>query len=324
MDIVAGSRLHFGLLHVPGRADETQFGSGAGLRVFGGAGLMIEEPRLHLEARRAAAWNVEGPLAAEILDFTKACRGALGDTECSPLSIRCKAAPPRHAGFGSGTQLGLSVAKLVAEMNGKSNLPVQELAQWVGRGMRSAIGAHGFAAGGFLVEAGKMHEAELSPLLFRIEIPESWRIVIVLRSSESTIHGNQERKMFGELQNDECAIRATEALCRILLLGVIPALKAGDYVAFGESLYEFNRRAGERFAKAQGGAFSSEGIAETVEYLRQEGCRAVGQSSWGAAVFAICRDDHEASHVTLRARLRFPSAQVFGVRALNSGASVRS
>lgn len=323
MEIVTGSRLHFGLLHVPGRTEETQPLNGAGLRVFGGAGLMIEEPRLCLEARPATDWSAEGPLATEVLGYTKACRKMIGDMECPPLSIRCLAAPPRHAGFGSGTQLGLCVARLVAQMSGRSRLPIEELARWVDRGRRSAIGAHGFARGGFLVEAGKKREAELSPLIFRNEFPENWHIVIVLRLGEPAIHGSLESRLFDELQNDAAAIRAAEALCRILLLGVLPALKEQDYLAFGESLYEFNRQAGERFAKAQSGAFSSSEIAKTVEALRREGCPAVGQSSWGPAVFAVCRDRGEASRLVTRAHILFPSAQIIASRAMNCGASVR-
>ena len=50
MEIVCGSRLHFGLLHVPHQPERENAQTAAPLRVYGGAGLMIEEPALRLEA----------------------------------------------------------------------------------------------------------------------------------------------------------------------------------------------------------------------------------------------------------------------------------
>ena len=80
-------------------------------------------------------------------------------------------------------------------------------------------------------------------------------------------------------------------LCRLVLLGMLPALAEHDLEAFGEALYDFNCRAGEPFAPVQGGVYAGPRIAEVVAFVRQQGVRGVGQSSWGPTVFAVTEDE---------------------------------
>jgi predicted sugar kinase len=79
----------------------------------------------------------------------------------------------------------------------------------------------------------------------------------------------------------------TAALCRLLLLGVLPALRQKDLAAFGEALGEYNARAGELFAPSQGGTYASAAVADLVAFLTMRGVSGVGQSSWGPCVFAV-------------------------------------
>lgn len=322
MEIAAGSRLHFGLLHVPTAGTKNAPSEDLPLRAFGGAGLMIEEPALRLEAQTADSWSSQGPMAEQIMAYADACRRAIGEKACPPLTIRCHSAPPRHAGFGSGTQLGLCVARLVSEMSGRPDLPIEQLARLVGRGKRSAVGAHGFASGGFLVEAGKQDKESLSTPIVRKSFPSRWRVVVVHPVNENPVYGSLENKIFSELAVDTSAVKTTEVLCRILLLGILPALVEEDYKTFAESLFEYNRKAGERFANAQGGTFAGGTVDNVVEALRREGCPAVGQSSWGPAVFAICEDEKQTARVEARASQLFQTATVFVTRARNQGASL--
>jgi predicted sugar kinase len=68
---------------------------------------------------------------------------------------------------------------------------------------------------------------------------------------------------------------------------MLPALAEQDLTVFGEALHEFNARAGEWFAAAQGGRYATEEVAALVRWLRGQGVRGVGQSSWGPTVFAV-------------------------------------
>ncbi len=82
----------------------------------------------------------------------------------------------------------------------------------------------------------------------------------------------------------------TDALCRLILLGMLPALVERDCQVFGEALYEFNHRVGEAFAPAQGGVYAGPVVTGLVEWFRRQGVSGVGQSSWGPTVFAVVAD----------------------------------
>ena len=160
------------------------------------------------------------------------------------------------------------------------------------RGRRSAVGVHGFLAGGLIVEAGKMPGDVLAPLVARIALPREWRFVLVTPQQTKGIAGDAERRAFETLP--PVPATTTERLCQEILLGLIPAATAGDLPAFGESLSRYNRSAGECFATAQGGAFSGGVVEQLVEKIRGMGVAGVGQSSWGPTVFALTANEEQA------------------------------
>jgi predicted sugar kinase len=102
-------------------------------------------------------------------------------------------------------------------------------------------------------------------------------------------HGGRERQAFARLAGAGPSPAETEALCRVILTGLLPALAAADLEAFGDSVHEFNARVGDAFAAAQGGRYGSAAVAGCVARLRAAGVRGVGQSSWGPTVFAVTR-----------------------------------
>jgi len=179
----AGSRLHFGLIW-PGEG---------GPRRFGGAGAMVQDPGVEIEAAIAETTCADGPLADRALAFARACGG-----ERFPVSIRVLSAPPGHSGLGTGTQLGLAVARSISVLRGESP-SVDEIAQRVERGRRSAIGVHGFRLGGFLVDGGRSESSRLAPLLIRLEVPENWRFVLAAPASGTGLSGAEEEATFHRL-----------------------------------------------------------------------------------------------------------------------------
>src|SRR5207248_259255 len=123
---------------------------------------------------------------------------------------------------GTGTQLGLAVALAMVKSSGVSDVDGPDLARRVGRGARSALGVHGFAQGGFLVEAGKRDGDPLAPLVARSAFPETWRVVVALPPGEPGIHGRQESLAFEYLRSHAVNSAVTDALCRLVLLGLLP------------------------------------------------------------------------------------------------------
>lgn len=340
IQIEAYSRLHFGFLN-PGSGNISEL-EPALSRCFGGVGMMIAQPDLSLRVESASSWSAEGPLAERALAFAQRfaetnCREE-GREDLPPRHLRIERAMPAHAGLGSGTQLGLSVARaLAASWNLHCDLAT--LARRVGRGLRSALGAHGFEHGGLLVEAGKRSTEGLAPLVAPQPFPEDWRVVVALvphpssprnggqeaRRTAAGLHGRDEVEAFAGLTVDPAAGARTEALCRLVLLGLLPALIEHDLQAFGEALYEFNWRVGEVFAPVQGGVYASAGVAEVISFVRGQHILGVGQSSWGPAVFAVVADEDRARHLAaqLRGRFALEDAAVWATAACNHGAKLR-
>jgi len=321
------SRLHFGLLSFPA-ADHWQDRLGqptVPVRRFGGVGLMVRAPGVRLIARPAANWSVEGPLAERALEYARRfaqLKLPPADGPLPPHHLVVEHCPPEHAGLGTGTQLGLAVGRALATSWGLPELQAIELARRVGRGARSALGVHGFARGGFLVEAGKGKCDAVAPLVAHTPFPEAWRIVLVVPGRDRGVHGLAESQAFERLQLQGMPLARTEALCRLALLGMLPALAEQDVLAFGEALYDFNCLAGEAFAAVQGGPYGGPRVAELVAFVRQQDIRGVGQSSWGPTTFAVVGDEGRAEDLAARIRDRFAlhPEDVLTTEACNHGA----
>jgi beta-RFAP synthase len=321
----AASRLHFGLFSLPTEGTpRPSWPNSLGqpvlpARRFGGVGLMVEAPGLDVRAEPAPAWSAEGPLADRALAFAQQFARTLAAPR--PQRLVIERAPPEHVGLGSGTQLGLTVARALAAAHGL-DLDAVELARRVGRGRRSALGVHGFERGGFLVEAGKRGAEGVAPLAARLDFPDAWRVVLVIPPWGQGLHGAAESEALRRLPAHGWLLEQTDALCRLALLGMLPALAERDVAAFGEALYDFNRRVGEAFRPLQGGTYAHAGAADLVAFVRQQGVPGVGQSSWGPAVFGVVDDEDRADDLMHRLRERFGLGvrEILTTRAANRGA----
>lgn len=279
--VETGSRLHFGLLRPP-PVD--------GHRGFGGCGLMVDAPAVRVAVEPAADWSATGPAADRALAVA---RRVAPDR---PHRIVVESCPPEHIGLGVGTQLSLAVARAILQLapreQGGGTYSAAELAGLTGRGRRSAIGLHGFERGGFLVDGGKRETGEIAPLVARAEFPPEWRVVVLTPPARSDWHGERERTAFAALT----AAPVDDALCRLVLLGMLPALAEHDLPSFTAALCEYNARAGEPYRLAQGGPYCPE-AAELIEWLQARGLIGVGQSSWGPTVFGVVGDCDQAAAI---------------------------
>jgi len=102
--VEAGARLHFGVLDLRGALG----------RRFGGLGAAVPAPSLLLEAVRATGLSARGPEAERAMAFAERFLAHHELTGGVRLTVH-RAIPP-HSGLGSGTQLGLAVARALAEL----------------------------------------------------------------------------------------------------------------------------------------------------------------------------------------------------------------
>jgi beta-ribofuranosylaminobenzene 5'-phosphate synthase len=285
--VTAPARLHFGMLDP----------AGVGARRFGGFGVGVEYPRVVVGVRPVPgdAVTVTGPQADRAEAFALRARAAFGLRGGVEVTVR-EAIPP-HAGLGSGTKLGLAIARAVAELAGVSPAP-EQLAEASGRGARSSVGSWTFIAPGLVVEAGVAGEGWVSPLVARHPMPERWRCVLALPVGIEGLSGDAEERFFVLLHEREAS---EPRIPRLLLTELLPGLLAGDIDEFGVALTEIQRDVGSIFAAQQGGIFHPH-AAPLVDALVSLGAGAVGQSSWGPAVYGIVDGPERADDVAKRLR----------------------
>lgn len=328
--VTTSSRLHFGLLRLPKEQDscwpDLEGNRTIPVRHFGGVGLMIDKPGVQVSVIPDTSWSAQGPLAERALEFGQRFVQALGRTDAPAFRITVERCAPEHIGLGTGTQLGLAVAKALAAVLQLPNLTASNLAQHLGRGQRSGLGIHGFEHGGFLVDGGKGTHTAIAPLVARLPFPDAWRIVLVFPEHRQGTHGEREREAFAQLACQETTPLQTDALCRLVLLGLLPALSERDLPAFGEALYDFNRRAGEMFRPWQGDIYSNDSTTSLIRKLRESGLRAVGQSSWGPIVYALAGDAEQAQSVSawLGRHERIAPERLLVTTASNTSCNVES
>jgi beta-RFAP synthase len=307
----APSRLHFGLFALA---------SSAG-RQFGGAGAMVAQPGLRLRISAAPQWQAAGPLASRIEAAAERwCRFHDRPTR-PPCSVVVEDAPPEHVGLGVGTQLALSVAAGLSSFCGLPASAPQELAVSVGRGLRSAVGTYGFALGGLIVERGKLPGEPISPLDTRLDLPETWRFVLVRPLAARGLCGEHETAAM-----DETLVPAdvTEELIGEVREQLVPSVATADHDAFAASLGRYCRRAGSFYFQQQGGIYNGPVLTALVERIKSWGHAGIGQSSWGPTLFVAQPDAVSARTLAERLRREWdgPELDVVVAEPNNTGAQV--
>jgi len=353
LEVAAPSRLHFGLLSFAAPRS----------RHFGGAGVMIERPGLRLRISASSRLEAVGAAAERVLEFGRrlsAYHHLGGEPACR---IEVLEMPRQHVGLAVGPALGMAVATGLAAWLDLPAMSADQLAASVGRGRRSAVGVHGHLHGGFIAEGGKPAGEELSslveltrgtigivphtgkpageelsplvaplwgaipivphglsPLMARVALPEAWRFVLIILPGQG-LSGVSEEEAFGRLpaMRDE----TSAALREELMDRLVPAAERGDFDRFAESLYRFNRAAGECYGQYQRGPYATPAAAELIAQLRAEGVRGVGQSSWGPTIFALV--PHQTAAERLLERLQRglpPGTETIGTAVCNRGARI--
>ena len=309
--VQAGARLHFGVLDLRGTLG----------RRFGGLGAAIPSPSLLLEVARAGDGVVaEGPDAERAAEFARRFLAFHGLGGGARLVVHQRI--PAHSGLGSGTQLGLSVARALAELHGLPVAPA-ELARAGSRGQRSAIGTWAFALGGFLVEGGRRPgESEVAPLIGRFEVPDRWRVVVVVPPGSPGLSGDAEAAAFERLPPPPS--QEVERVSHLVLMQLLPSLVQGDLADFGAALSTVQRITGAWFAPQQGGVFAPGPGEALIRLMAEWGAAGVGQSSWGPAVYGIVGDHRGALALADRCRdFLGGKGLVFESGFARSGARVR-
>lgn len=320
--IEAPARLHLGFLDLGGERG----------RVFGSIGVAIEQPRYVLEVRPADRIEAHGEAREECLRIVERVSRQLRLGR--GVRVHGLASIPRHVGFGSGTQLELSLASAIARLFDLP-VPMEELARMAGRGRRSGVGIATFEKGGFVVDAGRrqgplngrgvdaLPDGELPLVVVHHPVPDDWFFVIVTPEGAEGVSGDREERIFMALP--PMGEHKVGKICRLTLMKVIPGVLNDDIRGFGEAITEIQILMGEHFAPYQGGMYATPIGKEIAEFALKQGAHGVGQSSWGPTMFALVRGEGAASTLAgkLKGRVGEGRAAIFYTRASNRGATWR-
>ncbi|WP_233215277.1 GHMP family kinase ATP-binding protein [Rhodopirellula bahusiensis] len=275
---------------------------------------MIDGPTTCIRVRAASTFECDRRHRDRIVGIVDRWRQMTGDESHPSVSIEVVEAAPSHNGLGSGTQLSLGIAfGLLKHTTGET--PNREhVLQLANRGRRSAVGSHGFFEPGLIVEGldrTRSNDCDLNPIDHLIQIPDSWRVGVVLMDEDSaaeTISGDEEQQQFDALQPATHDVRSR--LVRILTDELVPAVQRSEFNVFADALTRYNRSSGELFASVQGGPYNGEATADLIERMIVSGHRGVGQSSWGPGVFTWFDSEQAARRAAQSWNERFPGTRL--------------
>lgn len=344
VEVVTGSRLHFGLL-----TDLEP--DGLGRPSFGGVGVMIDQPGWSIRvsqrsesdlicvadpmtaalATREGTSSPEFQTADELASRTgtsgraliERAQRVLGEYRkhnyVAPIELVIRRVVPSHLGFGSGTQFALAIGRAVDKLHGV-NRSVAELAGCIGRGKRSAVGTWGFELGGLIVDGGKSTADSIGALVSRTAISDEWRFVLLNDSGKVGINGEHEANAFAKSPGMPQDL--TDALWRIATTEIAPAFAERDHDAAARALDDYGNRVGRYFSEIQGGTFASADVARVVAQLRFDGVSGIAQTSWGPTCSVLCSNLSTATAIANRVNSIGGNITATIVQPLNSGARV--
>ncbi|MEM4281054.1 MAG: hypothetical protein QW470_05190 [Candidatus Caldarchaeum sp.] len=305
VEVKTPSRLHLGLIELGGHRG----------RFYGGIGVAVKKPSLHIKVEKSDKLEIEGPCSKEVSEIVARLAKNLGIDFLGKVQVLNHI--PVHKGLGSMTQLSLAVGTALAMTHGLGIEP-EKLAALLGRGRISCVGTAVFKEGGFILDIPKKNPASPCSRYLRFEFPEEWAFLVAYPIDKSGPDDEVEQQLFNRLpvmDEQKCS-----KISHIVLVDLLPSLMDRDAESFGRALTELQTLVGEHFAALQGGRFVSE---EAVEAVAKYGALGSGQSSWGPSVYGFYSSFKEASKAAEKVRQELGAGwDVFVTEAANEGAKL--
>ncbi len=298
--ISSPARLHFGIIN-PFRKD---------LRLYLGAGLAVNRPRVEIVVRKNRELSFRGPRSEEV--WMK-LRPLIEKYGLRKGEVEIRKTIPKHVGLGSTTQLLLSVAKGLLTVN-NIFFDIEEVSSILGIGRVSGVGKYAFQYGGFIVDSG-VKGKDSTKLYLRLRFPENWRFIVVIPEGRGLSEEEENRVFAADEDIPESLIH--EASYH-LFVEIIPSLIEEDIEGFSMGLEKLQLIVGKMFSRYQGGVFSKNSQI-IVDVLKKLGVKGVGQSSWGPAVYGVIPPGENAEEVKTRVS-RIVNGDVLIVDPDNQGA----
>ena len=230
-----------------------------------------------------------------------------------------------HSGLGSGTQIAVSTAHLIAETMG-IKVESRQLSSIVGRGGTSGIGTYTHDLGGFIVDGGHSVEeksgflpsgasnAKPATLIARYDFPEDWNILLVEPNVQKHMEGDDEVNVF----QTYCPIpkKEVEKVSHLILMNLIPFMLEKDIKNFGWAISELQKVG---FNKLEHSLDSS--FLPTMKSIEEAGAYGVGISSFGPTLYTFFDDDNK-DIVDAAAEIVGDKSRILVTKAQNHGFTI--
>ncbi|TXL14110.1 GHMP kinase [Methylococcaceae bacterium HT4] len=308
--VIAPARLHMGFIDLSGSLG----------RHFGSIGVALNEINTRISVSYAEQLTLSGMPSERALKSIKQLCATLNVSD--KLHFEISSCIPEHVGLGSGTQMSIALGLALSEYY-QLGLNVRDIASLTARGTRSGIGIAIFEQGGLVVDGGRGENTVTPPVISRMNVPDDWRFILVFDKRGQGLHGDAEIQAFKELppfSHQEAA-----RLCYLLMMQGLPALAENDISLFGDVITQLQNSVGEHFASAQGGVFTSEEVAEAMQFLQDQGAVAVGQTSWGPTGFCAVQGAQLAEQLKQQVEQNYAHCEnlsVLVVSVRNTGGEV--
>ncbi len=273
---------------------------------YGGIGIALSNPNYVIEFSLSGNNEVSGCQAQRVNEIKSRISRVLGTDIVEKYSVRIRSCIPVNKGFGSTTQLTLSLiygylaANLITvrgkqisiKAMGDLKKKVIELGFKLGRGVLSGVGIGVFDKGGFIIDYG-IKTRGLRPYTC-VKAPFNWRIVLIVpKTNRQAIKDSVEevlmlKNYFARLAEESDTLLLNELALKAVFSKIIPALLSRDYMVFVEGIEDVEKANALFFSAAQGGSGYCCPESETVaSILYRYGCRGIGQSSWGPLIYCF-------------------------------------
>jgi len=293
--VSAPARLHLGFLDLNGSIG----------RKFGSIGLAIDSYATTIIIKKQPETTLFGltisdNLSQRIIAIIKLFYQTLGQHIAQKdhgVAVNIEQLIPKHAGFGSGTQLTLTIGTALCRLHAIS-ATTAEIAHSLGRGKRSGIGIATFDLGGFIIDGGNVSNTDSNlspPLIAQPHFDNDWRIVLIMDNQHQGVHGQQEKQAFDTLPTFPQS--SAQAICHLTLMQLLPALVEKDLDTFGSAISQIQSLIGDHFAPIQGGRYTSKKVAQALDYAQQLNFKGIAQSSWGPTGCVFVADELQATQL---------------------------
>jgi len=292
LEIETAARLHLSLIDL----------NGSNNRIDGGIGISINDPKLNIEcvendSKDEVTFNdssdtiiTNDVLVEKILETSKLVKNYYNID--SNFTFNIQKIYPLHHGLGLGTQLALSIAKLITSCH-SIDATTYSLAEVVHRGGTSGIGVETFNSGGLIVDGG--HKMDLKkrfapsstsrvsppPVLARYDFPEKWNIILAIPSVSNKVSGKMEVSIFDSYT--PIAQKDVEKIAYLTLMKLMPSVLEEDLNDFSSAVNQIQDIGFKRVERD----LQSSSIQEVLDYMDENDIPCRGMSSFGPTCFGI-------------------------------------